>query len=90
MTKEEFESLKVGYYVIHGFGHVGRIISIDSGGYTARDPKFNMGDGCCDVNFAWNEGSLLPNYDGAEIKMEDDAYLTRAQRRAKNKNRRWS
>lgn len=85
MTREEFDSLKVGDYVIHGFGHVGRVVKLSGGGYVARDPGLNTGDGQCDVSFAWNEGEPCPDYNGPEIKMEEDAYLTRAQRRAKNK-----
>lgn len=71
MTREEFESLKVGDYVIHGFGHVGRIVELDSGGYIARDPMFNPRD-CSDwdVSFAWNEGRPLPDYSGKEIPMK--------------------
>ncbi|MCQ2231363.1 MAG: hypothetical protein MJZ30_05875 [Paludibacteraceae bacterium] len=70
MTRQEFESLKVGDYVIHGFGHVGRIVKLDNGGYIARDPSFNPKDKFAwDVSFAWNEGSPLQDYNDKEIPM---------------------
>lgn len=70
MSEKDFSTLKVGDYVIHGFGHVGRIISIDEGGYVARDPSFDPKDKKhWDVYFAWNEGSIVPDYHGKEIPM---------------------
>lgn len=82
MTREEFNSLNVGDYVIHGFGHIGRVVSKDDGGYVARDPGFAPKDKShWDVSFAWNEGYPLPEYNGREIPMELSA--------KSNVNRNW-
>lgn len=59
MTREEFESLKVGDKVYHPFGGRGIVTSKDDAGYTLRDKRFDNGDGLCEVYFAWNEGKKI-------------------------------
>lgn len=59
MTREEFESLKVGDKVQHAFCGVGVVTEKDEGTYTVKDKGFDDGSGCDEVSFAWNEGKVL-------------------------------
>lgn len=61
MTREEFNSLKVGDKIIHAFGGIGVVTEKEENGYTVKDKDFDCGDGCCDVSFAWNEGEIVKN-----------------------------
>lgn len=59
MTREQFNSLKVGDKVRHPFGGIGVVTEKDDGTYTVKDKGFDTGDGMCEVSFAWNEGETL-------------------------------
>ncbi len=56
MTREQFETLKVGDKVRHAFGGIGIVTEKEENGYTVKDKGFDQGDGMCEVSFAWNEG----------------------------------
>lgn len=61
MTREEFNSLKIGDKIIHAFGGIGVVTEKEESGYTVKDKGFDCGDGCCEVSFAWNEGEIVKN-----------------------------
>jgi len=58
MTREQFETLKVGDKVRHAFGGIGVVTEKEENGYTVKDKGFDQGDGMCEVSFAWNEGEI--------------------------------
>lgn len=59
MTREQFESLKVGDKVRHAFGGIGIVTEKEENGYVVNDRGFDDGEGHCEVSFAWNEGEPI-------------------------------
>ena len=41
------------------FGGIGIVTEKDDGTYTVMDKGFDLGDGQCEVSFAWNEGEII-------------------------------
>ena len=71
MTEQEFKDLQIGDRVRHPFGGVGTVTQKDEVGYTVKDRRFNTGDGCDEVSFAWNEGEKnkkINNYGTLDCK----------------------
>lgn len=50
----------VGDWVVHGFGHTGKVTAIDKTVITVHDKGLDDGEGNCEVTFALNEIKPIP------------------------------